>query len=316
VPRVIDFSTGNESEWGETRIADAPVYGTGEITAEEINAISKSLDDLVMGFEPQFSTYGKSISVTERGAAYEAAHAWLSANASGPWRWSELWTNHGHHLDIAVFVERLTDQLAFGAAQGHLFQYRAPENSAFAHLAVSRGVLPRLTTLESFTRWTRENSGFDILPADDLGDNGLRVTFSHAHLESEFDHAFGARFTIREDGGRRVYEGVFPRNNWRDSPVVWLSANSAVSSISANSKSGTYKYSVVAKYDDTAAALSRDWGHVFKPGEDQRHFSSEDYPYPPTRNVPADFMAYLTGDRETYEAPYLAEDLKAFRSER
>lgn len=316
MPRVIDFKTGNETEWNETRLPNAPLYGKLEITSQEIEAISRALNSPVMGFEPQFSTYGKSISAPESGAKFDAAHSWLSANATGPWLWTEYWSNHGHHLDIAIFVERMSDQLAFAGAHADLFDYRAPEEYALAQLAVCRGVLAPLTALESFSTWSTEHSGFNILPSDDLGGDGLRLVFSHEGLEADFARAFSSRFAVRNDNGRRVYEGNVPRNSWRDSPVVWLSSNAAVGSISGGHTQGEYKYSVVTRYDDTAAALTRDWGHIFRAEDGERTFWATKYPYPPTRTVPPDFMAYLTGDRDTYEAPHLAEELKVFRAVR
>lgn len=310
MPRIIDFSKGNETDWNEVRLPE-PRYGDREIRREELDAMVEAFRSLVGGFEPQFSTYGKTIEREQRERVFDAAHAWLSENATGPWHWTEHWTNHGHHLDVAVYVERVPDQLAFATAHDHLFGYSATED--LSRLAVERGALPPLTTKESFSKWVQEHDGFDFLKADDLGERGIRIVFSHAELEARFKDAWADKFVAREKDGRTVYEGSEEGLRWDKTPSIWLTRNGGVSSISGGGTPDDYRWSVVARYPDVAEALARDWGHAFTPAEDGRTFSAKSYPSSPTREIPADFVAYIKGEREDYDAPHLPEELKPFR---
>ena len=314
MPRVIDFTKGNETDWNEVRLP-SPVYGEREIRMEEFDALVKAFDAPVTGFNPQFSTYGKGIATKSSSKAFDAAHAWLSANATGPWSWTEHWTNHGHHLDIAVYVERRTDQIAFDEAHSDLFGYRPVENHALDSLAVARGVLPAFTAKESFRVWSREHAGFRYLPADDLGEDGMRVVFDHAGLEAEFVEKWGASFLLEKGDDGVAFVGSLKGTNWRNTPSVWLERNAALGNLAGGNTPEGYRWSVVARFDDVAEALQRDWGHVFETDEGGRTFQAADYPSPPSREIPADFLAWIEGRTETYEAPYLHEVLKPFRAE-
>lgn len=312
MPRVIDFDKGNETDWNEVRLPE-PHYGDKEIRNEELDAMVEAFKDLVGGFEPQFSTYGKKIDHGDRQRLFDAAHAWLSENATGPWRWSESWGNHGHHLDVHVYVERVPDQMAFASAHEAMFSYRPAED--LARLAVERGALPPLTSMESFYVWTKEHVGFEFLKAEDLGERGMRVTFSHDGLEQAFKARWADSFVQREVEGRSVYEGSEKGLRWDQSPSIWLTNHSPIGNISGGNGPDGYKWSVVARFEDVADALARDWGHAFKAGEDGRTFWAESYPFPPKRDIPADFRAYIEGERDDYEAPHLPESLKAFREQ-
>lgn len=313
MPRVIDFTKGNETDWNEVRLP-SPVYGEREIRMEEFDALVKAFDGPVSGFNPQFSTYGKGVATKASAADFDAAHAWLSANATGPWNWTEQWTNHGHHLDVYVYVERRTDQAAFAEAHSEIFGYR-PDERPLGALAVVRGALPALTAEESFYVWSRQHAGYRYLAADDLGDDGMRVVFDHAGLEAEFVAKWGADFAVEDREEGRAYVGSLKGTNWRNSPSVWLERNAAIGSMAGGNTPRGYMWSVVARFDDVAAALQRDWGHVFQTDEGGRTFEAENYPATPEREVPADFTAYIEGRAETYEAPYLHELLKPFRTE-
>ena len=309
MPRVIDFTQGNETDWNEVRLP-APVLGTREISDEEIGAIADAMNDLVGGFEPQFSTYGKTVPQGREAEVYDAAHAWLSANTTGPWHWTEHWTNHGHHIDVAVYIERVPDQLAFAAAFQDLFGYRPAGEHTLQKLAVERGVLPPLTSKESFLKWSREHQGFEYLPYADLGEHGMRIAFSHPEIEAKFAERFGSRFTVEESEGRRAYAGSTAGTTRRDGPSAWLNEHSALGNMRSPGD-GTWEMEV--RYDDVAQALQRDWGHVFQPGEDGRMFRASDYPSSAPRELPSDFRAYIEGEADGYEAPYLPDELKAYR---
>lgn len=313
MPRVIDFTQGNETDWNEVRLP-SPVYGEREIRMEEFDALVKAFDAPVSGFNPQFSTYGKGVATEASAADFDAAHAWLSAHATGPWNWTEQWTNHGHHLDVYVYVERKTDQIAFAEAHSDLFGYR-PEDQSIGSLAVTRGVLPVLTAKESFYVWSREHAGYRYLSADDLGEDGMRVVFDHAGLEAQFVEKWGAGFVVEDREEGRAYAGSLKGTNWRNSPSVWLESNAAVSTIAGGNTPRGYRWSVIARFDDVGEALQRDWGHVFGTDEGGRTFEAEHYPSTPTREIPDDFLAYIEGRAHTYEAPYLHELLKPFRAE-
>lgn len=51
MPRVIDFSHGNQTEWSENRLPE-PVYGEQEIRSEELIALSEAFNSPVTGFTP------------------------------------------------------------------------------------------------------------------------------------------------------------------------------------------------------------------------------------------------------------------------
>lgn len=313
MPRVIDFTRGNETDWNEVRLP-SPVYGEREIRLEEIEAIAQAFDGPVSGFEPQFTTYGKGVSLEASGEIFDRAHAWLSENATGPWSWTEHWTNHGHHLDVAIFVERQLDRAAFFMAHGDVFSYRPPEPYALNRLAVTRGVLPPLTAKESFLVWCREHAGFRFLDAGDLGPDHMRVVFDHAGLEAEFVELWGDRISVENRDGVRIYAGASDGRNWRDNPSAWLGTNAAIGSPAGGNTPEGYQWSIVARFDDVADALRRDWGHVFQAEEGERTFWAPDYPSAPDRELPADFTAYLEGHADAYEAPHLPVGLAAFRS--
>lgn len=312
MPRVIDFTKGNETDWNEVRLP-SPVYGDREIRMEEYDALVKAFDAPVSGFNPQFSTYGQGVDTRTSAENFDAAHAWLSANATGPWSWAEHWTNHGHHLDVAVYVERRTDQVAFAEAHAELFKYRPNEPRDLAVLAVTRGVLPALTAKESFYVWSREHVGFRHLPADDP--DGMRIVFDHPGLEARFVEKWGADFVVTEGEEGRVHAGSAKGADWRNSPSIWLDRNAALSSVAGGNTPRGYRYTLVARFDDVAEALQRDWGHVFTTDEGGRDFEAEDYPSTPTREIPEDFLAYVEGRSDTYEAPHLHELLEPFRAE-
>ena len=311
MPRVIDFTQGNETDWNEVRLP-APVLGTREISEEEIGAIADAMKDLVGGFESQFSTYGRSVPRDQAAELYDAAHSWLSANMTGPWYWTEHWSNHGHNIDVAVYVERVPDQAAFAAAFEHLFRYTPASEHALQKLAIERGVLPPLTSKESFLKWTREHQGFEFLPYEDLGDKGIRIAFSHPEIEAKFVERYGAKFTIEESDGRRTYAGSTAGTTWRDSPDTWLSNQSAIGDM-RSSGDGTWELEV--RYADVAEALVRDWGHIFQPGGDDLTYRAAEYPGAPYRVLPSDFRAYLEGAADSYDAPYLPDELHAFRQQ-
>jgi hypothetical protein len=310
MPRVIDFSQGNETDWNEVRLPE-PILGEREIPDEEIQAIARAFDAPVGGFWPQFSTHGKEVPRSEASRAYDAAHAWLSGNATGPWSWSEHWTNHGHNIDVAVYVERVPDQVAFAAAHADLFGYRPTEASHLAKLAIERGVVAPYTARESFSRWCSENQGFAFRPAEDLGEEGMRVAFSHPELERMFAGKWAGRF-VREEGG--TYAGSTAGTTWRDSPTVWLDRNGGVGNVSGGPGPDGYAWTVATRFADVADALERDWGHAFRRGADGLTFSGPDYPRTPGREIPADFLAYVDGEADDYEAPHLPEELSAFRA--
>lgn len=307
MPRVIDFSHGNQSEWSESRLPE-PIYGEREIRAEELVALSEALSGPVTGFTPQFSTYGRSINLLARPDFADEAHAWLSENATSPWRWSEIWSNHGHSLDLAVYIERKPDQERFRAAFGETFDFTEPSSWDVGCLAVNRGVLPPLTAQESFSKWGIEHAGFRWLPADDIGERGIRVAFDHAGLEAEFAARWGERMIVRDTDEGRVYETDLAGISWRDDPGVWLGANAAVGSVSRRSAAPgeLYKWVVETRFDDVAEALVRDWGHFFSADASGRVFSAAEYPRVPERAVPEDFLAYLRGDAEDFAAPHLS----------
>lgn len=311
MPRVIDFTQGNETDWNEVRLP-APVFGTREISDEEIDGIAAYLNDHVAGLEAQFSTYGKSVPRGQEAEIYDAAHAWLSANATGPWRWSEHWTNHGHAIDVAVYVERVPDQLAFAAAFVDLFGYSPAGDQALQRLAVERGVLAPLTSQESFLKWGREHQGFEFLPYADLGKDGIRVAFTHPEIETSFVESFGTKFVVEEGDGRRAYVGSTAGTTWRDSPSVWLDRHSAVGNIRSPG-GGTWELDV--RYEDVAQALLRDWGHVFERDGDGLTFRAAEYPRTAARDLPTDFRAYIEGGADSYDAPHLPDGLRAFREQ-
>ena len=307
MPRTIDFSHGNESEWAENRLPE-PVYGEREIRADELNALSAAFNCPVTGFTPQFSTYGRSINLRARPELPETVHSWLSKHTTGPWLWSEYWSNHGHSLDIGVYIEREPDQEHFFAAFGDVFSFTEPSAFELGCLAVNRGVLPPLTALESFSKWGTDHAGFRFMPAEDLGKRGMRVAFDHAGLEAEFVARWGDRVTVREGDEGRVYEADLEGASWRDDPGVWLGSNAAVGSIAGRSAAPgePYKWVIETRFDDIAEALQRDWGHFFTPDASGRLFSADDYPRIPERELPEDFLAYLRGDLDDFAAPHLA----------
>lgn len=310
MPRSIDFTKENLSEWGEARLPE-DVYGEREITSEEFAAHVVAFDGPVSGFSPQFSTYGMP-DATDRATTFDVAHAWLSGYSTGPWHWTEHWTNHGHHLDVAVYVERKSDRQRFASAFPEIFKEVPEEDVDVARLAVARGVLPKLTSAESFSIWCREKMGFAFLPSDDLGEKGLRVTFGHAGLEEEFVARFGDRFAVEDVHGRRSYAGV-EKGHWRDGASAWLSGNAVVGNVRGGpDKDGVYRYKVDVRYPDVAEAMARDWGHVFSAESDGTTFSGVTYPTTPEREIPADFLAYLEGTADEYDAPHLPEELKPF----
>lgn len=306
MPRVIDFSQRNQTEWDESRLPE-PVYGEREIRPEELSALSEAFNSPVTGFTPQFSTYGRSIDLRSRAGLPDEIHKWLDENMTGPWLWNELWVNHGHSLDLAVYIERKPDQERFLAAFEETFGFTEPSPWDIGCLAVNRGVLPPLTTLESFSKWGTAHAGYRWLPADDIGPRGMRVAFDHPGLEAEFIARCGDRVRMRETEDGRVYEADLAGISWRDDPGVWLGANPAVSSISGRSSvpGEPYKWVVETRFDDVAAALQRDWGHFFKADASGRVFSADDYPRLPERPVPEDFLAYLRGETDDFAAPYL-----------
>ncbi len=65
-----------------------------------------------------------------------------------------------------------------------------------------------------------------------------------------------------------------------------------------------FRYHVKVRYADIAAALTRDWGHVFKDSGDGRTFLASDYPALPEVGIPDSFIAYVEGRAETYPAPH------------
>lgn len=307
MPRTIDFSHGNESEWAENRLPE-PVYGEREIRDEELKALSSAFDSPVSGFTPQFSTYGRSINLRDRPELPGIAHSWLSENATGPWLWHEYWSNHGHSLDIGVYIERKPDQERFNAAFGDDFSFLEPSEFDLGCLAVNRGVLPPLTALESFSKWGAEHAGFNWLPADDLGARGMRVAFDHAGLEEEFLARWGDQVTVREGDQGRVYEANLEGVFWRNDPGLWLGSNAAVGSIAgrAPAPGQPYKWVVETRFDDVAEALQRDWGHFFTADASGRVFIADVYPRIPERELPDDFLAYLRGEVEDFATPHLS----------
>ncbi|CAH1689552.1 conserved hypothetical protein [Hyphomicrobiales bacterium] len=307
MPRVIDFSHRNQTEWSESRLPE-PVYGEREIRPEELIALSEAFNSPVTGFTPQFSTYGRSIDLRSRAELPDDAHKFLSENMTGPWLWSEHWANHGHSLDLAVYIERRPDQERFLAAFGETFGFTEPSSFDLGCLAVNRGVLPPLTALESFSKWGTKHSGFRWLPAEDIGPRGMRVAFDHAGLEAEFVARWGDRMIVRETDEGRLYEADLTGTSWRDDPSGWLGANSAVGSIAGRSSipGEPYKWVVETRFADVAAALKRDWGHFFKPDATGLIFSADEYPRIPERVVPDDFLAYLRGEAEDFAAPHLS----------
>ncbi len=307
MPRVIDFSHGNQTEWSESRLPE-PVHGEREIRAEELEALSEALNSPVTGFMPQFSTYGRSFDLSAQPDLPDAAHKWLSENATGPWLWSEIWANHGHSLDLTVYIERKPDQERFLAEFGGSFGFTEASAWDLGCLAVNRGVLPPLTALESFSKWGTEHAGFRWLPADDIGRRGMRVAFDHDGLEAEFVARWGDQMIVRETENGRVYEANLAGRSWRDDPSGWLGANPAVGSIGGRSSvpGEPYKWVVETRFDDVAAALQRDWGHFFTADASGRVFSADEYPRIPERDLPEDFLAYLRGEAEDFAAPYLS----------
>lgn len=315
MPRVIDFSKPNKSDWDEARLAEAPVYGENEIRSEEIKALSVAFNAPVSGFTPQFSTYGRTGPRGENVAKFEAAHKWLSENTTGPWNWTETWSNHGHSLQVYVYVERVPDQVAFAEVFQDIFDYRATEEHELGNLAVNRGALPVLTAKESFSKWTTEYCGFNFLPAEDIGERGVRIAFTHAGLEAEFAEKVGQHFTVAERDGQRVYEANLEGFAWHNSPDAWLSSNAAVSGVSGDKGPDGYKWSIDVRFEDVGEALLRDWGHAFERKEGTLTFQTKDYPSTPERKIPEDFLAYIRGDRDDFEAPHLPETVKALREE-
>ena len=69
------------------------------------------------------------------------------------------------------------------------------------------------------------------------------------------------------------------------------------------------------RYADVAEELVRDWGHIFQPGGDDVTYRAAEYPGAPYRVLPSDFRAYLEGAADSYDAPYLPDELHAFRQQ-
>ncbi len=226
MPRRIDYRRGNAVEWDQVDL-DEPVYGEGEMREAEIarlSAVGKDLAD----FYPQFSTYGRP-DPADRTAAMDGAHGWLSTNATGPWAWTEDWSNHGHHVDTCVYVERVTDQERFAVAFPDLFRYRPCQERDLRGIAVLRGALPAATSKESFILWCREHAGFEIVGLEGMEDGSTRqrVVVSHPLLREEFVARWGA--SCRSDGEGFVVE---PSGRTRgNDPVVWLVMNAAIGGV-------------------------------------------------------------------------------------
>lgn len=313
MPRRIDLTERNATDWEEA-LLPVPVYGEREITDGEIEALADAFKRPVEAFWPQFTTSGVS-NPRDCTDGMAAAHAWLSEHATGPWLWHERWGNHGHSLDVHVYVERLTDQASFAKAHSRLFRYRPDEPGAHLRLAVVRGALPDLTARESFNRWTDENRGFEYLPYKDLGEHGVRVAIGHPAIEAGFRDAFGDRFRPDTYEGRACYVGSTEGMSWRDGPTRWLSGHAAVGDMSGGpGRDGGYVVSIKARYPDTIEALRRDWGHHFTLAADGTTFEASDFPKVPQRVVPEDFAAYLAGERDDHEAPHLPVAVVDFRA--
>ncbi len=224
MPRRLDYTRGNATEWDETTLPE-PVYGEREITEGEYRALAEART-VVDGFWPQFSTYGGA-SPADRAGAMDAAHAWLSDNATGPWSWHESWSNHGHAIDTHVYVEREPDQRAFLAVHGDTFRFVAPTPHELRKTALLRGVITPYTARESFHVWCYAHAGF-IVSQDGAAPLACCISFDIPAMEDRFAQAFGGAFEAHVDGQGASYVGRRDATGNGVPLTVWLDRNSGV----------------------------------------------------------------------------------------
>jgi hypothetical protein len=304
MPRSIDFSVLQYSEWSEVRL-QAPIHGDFEMTDEERNRLFDMAPRC--SFHPQF-TFERPYEINRDAetpssvvCVGDAAHAWLSLNRTGPWYWSEEWINHGHSLLASVFIERLCDQEAFFKKFQTMCTYNPNDAEKLDQLAVLRGVLPNLSANESVHAWEEENRGFKLEPLD-ASDYILKFTIPE--LEIKFNEKWGHLFKkIDINGEQNSYMGS--RTGTEDARW-WLFNDASVSSFNGfvTEDSGEVAIRCIVRYPQAIQAFTNDLEALITRDEGSGTFILRASRIPP-RDIPADFMAYLRGEREDYERPHL-----------
>ena len=165
------------------------------------------------------------------------------------------------------------------------------------NLAVLRGVLPRATAQDNFFVWQTEHSGYEKEIVDDtVRPKIVRFTFKHLAMQENFVKDWGASFK-QEEGSSRSFVG----SDEGGDALFWFWNHNTTNSMTSRHP----EYRIKVPYLDTREALLKDWGHVFRQDpKDSSVFIANGYPRPLLRSVPADFLAYLKGEREDYLAPY------------
>ncbi len=237
-------------------------------------------------------------------ADMDQARAWLGEHSTGPWSWHEAMSNNGHHVDRYVYIERLTDQRRFHKEFGAFFDYQGNTTTQLEHIATLRGVLPPLTAREDFRVWRRQNAGYRLVTIDDSSNPPVvRVTFTIRTLHESFVKIWGNRFTKIEDSNS--YVGKLPVRQYGD-----VCQEDFLTSLSDN-EATTYVYDstiskllLIPRYPETQEAILQDWSNVFAWDHERRAFVAPLRTDRRPRHIPDDFMAYLRGERDDYNAPH------------
>jgi hypothetical protein len=306
MPREINLSVPQNYELSEVRL-QAPVNGDREMTKEER---SRLLDLAPLcNFYSQFTfenpgeIYIEAKNPASVVHAGDAAHSWLSENSTGPWHWCEGWTNQGHSLQADVFIERLSDQKAFLDKFQKSCRYTANDAEQLDQLAVLRGVLPNLSTKESVFAWEEANRGFEL---QRLGEYNCSLTFTIPDLESKFVTDWGHLFKkLSIEGQQNTYVGPMPDVLTRGTLGSWLYIDHAVlgSPKFVREVSGNAAFSLTVSHPSAIEAFRGDLGDLITRDAGNGTFILHELKIPP-RQIPADFMAYLRGEREDYKRPY------------
>ncbi len=262
MPRSFDYEAdGNKTDWEEVRLAE-PRYGRYEITIEDVNALTAATGTLGYSFSPQFSTHGKPYP-ENRAEAMDAAHAWLSENMTGPWFWHENWTNHGHHIETYIYIERETDQRFFLENFAHQFTFHQASPHQLYEQAVLRGALPLPNAEEHFRVWEDKNSGYILEDIDaEAKPQIIRMSFTIPAIEQRFLADWGDVFKRDDSTSPPSYVGpwiVGPGYGQRDFGV-WLSRHSATGEM----QYAKGQWTLQARHLETALALAKAWGHMWE----------------------------------------------------
>lgn len=124
MPRIYDYQNEDPKArevaylaWDAfPRHAD-PVYGRGEIELSDLNC---DIEWPSAWIRPSFSRTNADNAIYSN-EANDCIHAWLSEHSTGRWHWREESVNHGHSVDIGVWIEEEVDREAFAVEWGDVF---------------------------------------------------------------------------------------------------------------------------------------------------------------------------------------------------